>query len=532
MDPPRGQRISFGRHELERLRSDLRDRGTSSLRPAVLAVATLALAGACGDPAPRFGEATISAAAPRTVLTGTTFGQAAALELAPGCPGYLDPEIPGHVVHVADAMPFSIQARSEQGPLALALAAGDEVRCDSDAGSGHAPTITLDGPGDYQVFVAALEAPGALRYELIIQGTEAGAGIGAPAHPAAPREVSVTITSDPPGARVQDPSGRVVGTTPAMFVVSVPPDQVGQESRWTLALDGHADTVVAGTLSQGALVLHAQLPPTPRHIDVTADESQPIRDFGSASLAIEVAESCSITEARVGVDIRHSYRGDLRVVLRTPWSESITLHRHEGGATPNLQRGWDLSTASTEPSVLSPLRGRSTRGRWTLVVHDDASGDRGRLERFRLQLTCGAPGHHDVDENDPEVAMSPTPPNTHPDPPRRPPTPRLPDLPGRTEIVRVLSALRPRIEGCGTQGGNVRVIATVVGSTGRIREVSSSGSASNAERACVERIVRTARFPRFRRPMLDVDYTYDLPARGRSAPSGSVRVFDPWTGGQ
>ncbi|HBQ10988.1 MAG TPA: hypothetical protein DEF51_07345, partial [Myxococcales bacterium] len=55
---------------------------------------------ACGGPEPRYGEAALSEAAPRVALTGTTFGQAAALELAPGCPGYLDVETPGHLVEV------------------------------------------------------------------------------------------------------------------------------------------------------------------------------------------------------------------------------------------------------------------------------------------------------------------------------------------------------------------------------------------------------------------------------------------------
>lgn len=445
-------------------------------------------------------------------LTGTTFGQAAALELAPGCPGYLDAETPGHVLTVSDALPFSIQARSEDGPVALAVASGDEVRCDSDEGSGHAPTLSFEGPGDYQIFVAALRQPAELAYELSVRG--AGAPDVAADAPAGD-EVSVTITSDPAGAQVRDPDGNVVGTTPAMFVVNVPPDQRDQDRSWILALADHRETTVTGRLNAGAVVLHGHLPTlAPTNIDVTAAEPQPIRDYRSASLAVEVAEECAITAAEVEVDIQHTFIGDLRVVLRTPWGEELTLHRHAGGGRRNLQRTWDM-----DDRALAGLANRSTRGRWTLVVHDDAGADQGSLERFGLRLTCG-----------PEVAVAAVTPTPDPDPPdvdpaptpNRPtrPTPRrpsLPDLPTRADIVRVLGGLRPRVESCGTQGGNVRVIATVNGSTGRVTQVSTTGSASDAERSCVARVVRTARFDRFRRNVLDVDYTYDLPARGQSA---------------
>ncbi|MGE3636226.1 MAG: proprotein convertase P-domain-containing protein, partial [Sandaracinaceae bacterium] len=302
----------------------------------------------CGSAEPRYGEASVSSGAPRITLTGTTFGEAAAMELAPGCPGYLDATVPGHVVHVQEALPFRVRATSNDAPLALAVAKGDEVRCDSDEGSGHAPSIALEGPGDYQIFVAALRSPAELAYEITIEAS-VPAQPGEPVAENGPREVSVTITSEPTGAEVRDSSGSVIGTTPAMFVLNVEPDQVGQERTFTLAMDGHSETQVTGALNGGALVLHGQLPVLgPTVIDEHSTESQPIRDYQTATMAIDVDESCSITDAEVGVNIHHSFVGDLRVVLQTPWNDEIMLQRHAGGGRRNLQRTWRTSERGSQ----------------------------------------------------------------------------------------------------------------------------------------------------------------------------------------
>jgi len=464
----------------------------------LLVLVVLGTVGGCGDPEPRYGEATLSAAAPRATFSGTTFGAAAAMELAPGCPGYLDVETPGHVVHVSEDVPFDITVRSDEAPLALAVAHGDEVRCDSDEGSGHAPTLSFDRAGDYQLFIAALREPSELAYEVSVRAGDAR-GEAIASAPGAETTVNVTITSQPPGAQVRDEAGGVVGTTPAMFVVNATAEELGQSRTWVLSLAEHEDVTVSGELTAGALVLHGHLTTSgPTEIDVSATEAQPIRDYQTATLGVDVGEACAITRAEVEVGITHSFIGDLRVVLRAPWGDEIVLHRHGGGGRRNLNRTW----TSDQPQ-LRPLVGRTTAGRWILVVHDDAGADQGSFEHFDLRLTCGSEPVASVERPRPS---RPTPVRTH-----TPRAPRLPDLPTRTDIVRVLGAIRPRVEQCGTgQGGSARVIATVTGSSGRVTEISTTGVSDASVRNCVQRAVRTARFPRFRRSSLDVDYTYAL----------------------
>src|SRR5690606_36692612 len=132
-------------------------------------------------------------------------------------------------------------------------------------------------------------------------------------------------------------------------------------------------------------VLHGQLPTAGPQVERASDaEPEPIRDNKVASLSDDVSEACAITGAKVSVGLRHSYVGDLRVVLHTPGHEALTLQRHAGADRSRLQRTWTLADAA-----LRALAGRSTAGRWTLVVYDDAGDDEGTLERFDLRLTCG-----------------------------------------------------------------------------------------------------------------------------------------------
>jgi subtilisin-like proprotein convertase family protein len=475
----------------------------------------------CSSVTPRYGEATISSAAPEASLSGTTFGEAPSLELAPGCPGYLDPAQPAHLVHVTEEnLELHLRVRSNDGPIALAVARGDEVRCDSDGGAGHAPSLSFTGPGVYQVYVAALRAPAALAYTLTAS-TRAAAG-ELPVASDGARDVSVTITSAPSGATVRDADGRTVGTTPAMFVLTIPAGQAPEERSWAVDKPGHHGATVTGSTASPALVLHAVLAEQgPAVTQASASGPVAIRDYQSARLAIDVSADCRIRDAEVEVDVRHSYVQDLRVVLVSPWREELTLQRHSGAGRRDLQHTWRMS----EVRALAPLAGRPGRGRWELVVYDDAGADQGTLDRFDLRLTCG---------DGPAVAATSTP---QPDPHPHPTTPRpsnLPELPTHSDIVAVLARLRPNVERrCGGQAGNVRVYFTVAGATGTVRELSTSGTAARAQQTCVAGIVRGARFPRFRRGSLDVDYTYDI---GRTRPTTRPRrppgdFIDPWSNG-
>ncbi|HEU0201154.1 MAG TPA: M6 family metalloprotease domain-containing protein, partial [Burkholderiaceae bacterium] len=114
-----------------------------------------------------------------------------------------------------------------------------------------------------------------------------------------------------------------------------------------------------------------------------------IPDSNAAGIAdtITIAEDGLIAGVKVAVDITHTYRGDLRVTLQTPWGGEIRLHeRHQGGSADHIQQTYDESAVQ----ALATLHGRSTQGTWRLLVQDLAPLDTGKLNRWALEFT--APG--------------------------------------------------------------------------------------------------------------------------------------------
>ena len=114
-----------------------------------------------------------------------------------------------------------------------------------------------------------------------------------------------------------------------------------------------------------------------------------------------------IAGAKVTLDITHTYRGDLRVTLITPWGEEIRLHeRNQGGSADHIQQTFDES----DLQALSNLHGRNAQGDWRLVVQDLAPADVGVLNRWALEFAAHAqtqgpikleeaPGAHIPDNN-------------------------------------------------------------------------------------------------------------------------------------
>jgi len=97
-----------------------------------------------------------------------------------------------------------------------------------------------------------------------------------------------------------------------------------------------------------------------------------------------------IAGIKVTLDISHTYRGDLRVTLLTPWSDAILLHqRHQGDSVDNIQRTIDES----DVQALATLHGHSTQGNWSLVVQDLAPVDVGTLNRWALEFAAVAQPH-------------------------------------------------------------------------------------------------------------------------------------------
>ena len=120
-------------------------------------------------------------------------------------------------------------------------------------------------------------------------------------------------------------------------------------------------------------------------VTATSTQSVAIRDFKTSKLALQVAVTAPLKAILVGVDIEHSYIGDLVVSIQPPAALgllAIVLHDRAGGGTDNLVLSFD----NINTPALATLAGKSPMGTWTLVVHDHAKADQGRIRRLGLQM--------------------------------------------------------------------------------------------------------------------------------------------------
>lgn len=92
----------------------------------------------------------------------------------------------------------------------------------------------------------------------------------------------------------------------------------------------------------------------------------------------------TVANAHVSVNIDHTWRGDLRVVLRSPAGTEEVLHDRTGRDADDLNLGVDVTRI---------FEGETAVGDWQLVVSDHAAQDTGRLLTWRLELDYveGAP---------------------------------------------------------------------------------------------------------------------------------------------
>lgn len=108
----------------------------------------------------------------------------------------------------------------------------------------------------------------------------------------------------------------------------------------------------------------------------------PDNDGNGVRDAMQVARAGALATVKVGVEIRHTFRGDLVVTLIAPSGRAVRLHDRAGGNAADLLATFD---ATTTPA-LAALRDEPIAGAWALQVQDLAPADVGRLERWGLDF--------------------------------------------------------------------------------------------------------------------------------------------------
>ena len=98
---------------------------------------------------------------------------------------------------------------------------------------------------------------------------------------------------------------------------------------------------------------------------------------------LHIEEQGLLKDINIGIDIEHSYIGDLRIVLNSPSGESVVLHDRQGGSSHDIIKTYNLESY---PS-LNVFAGDRVQGDWTLSVSDHAGVDTGKLMFWELELS-------------------------------------------------------------------------------------------------------------------------------------------------
>ncbi|MFJ9808191.1 M28 family metallopeptidase [Streptomyces sp. NPDC101158] len=137
------------------------------------------------------------------------------------------------------------------------------------------------------------------------------------------------------------------------------------------ALDRNSDAIAYAiwNLSSGTTT-----PPTGKVFENTADVSVP--DNGAAvtsSVTVSGVTGNAPSNLSVGVNIVHTYIGDLVVDLIAPDGSVYNLHNRSGGSADNINQTYTVNASS-----------EVANGVWKLRVQDKASIDTGYINSFKL----------------------------------------------------------------------------------------------------------------------------------------------------
>jgi subtilisin-like proprotein convertase family protein len=157
-------------------------------------------------------------------------------------------------------------------------------------------------------------------------------------------------------------AGEPVAGQWTLSVADVAPIDVGRLNRWELEVTLAEQTAVDLEDAPGLNI--------------------PDNDATGIERTLVVTATGTIRDVTVGVDITHTYIGDLDVSLVPPAGAPVMLHQRAGGPADNLLATF---TAASAPG-LGALRGQPMHGPWRLKVADRDRVDLGKLNRWTLRI--------------------------------------------------------------------------------------------------------------------------------------------------
>jgi subtilisin-like proprotein convertase family protein len=156
---------------------------------------------------------------------------------------------------------------------------------------------------------------------------------------------------------------------------------------WTLRVSDHARRD-EGVLRRWALTLELAAASPRTEWEAHPGTHIPDDDPAGISSEIEVTESGPLSDIAVTVDITHSWRGDLRVVLETPGGVNVQLHERAGASADDLTQTY--APAGTPALRALVQAAQDIHGTWRLHVSDNEARDIGKLNSWTLTLLTGS----------------------------------------------------------------------------------------------------------------------------------------------
>ena len=145
-------------------------------------------------------------------------------------------------------------------------------------------------------------------------------------------------------------------------------------------------------------------------VDECSSPAAPVDDLTPVSDVLTVVGSITIDEARIPIDITHTWIGDLTIDVTSPAATTVNLHAAVGGAADNMLLTFADAGQANDPAnlncgclmqtsggTLADFNLETSDGDWTLDVADGAAGDAGTVNEWCVQAyEVGCPGRTEL----------------------------------------------------------------------------------------------------------------------------------------
>jgi subtilisin-like proprotein convertase family protein len=248
-----------------------------------------------------------------------------------------------------------------RGEIAPALAIPDNIA------AGVTSTITIGQAGTASRIKVGLDIAHTYIGDLIVELTGPGGQTATLHDKAGGSTHDLLVTVD---------SGTVAGLA----------TMVGQPvaGPWTLRVRDVASQD-SGVLKRWTLEIELAAAPQVARAEVSPDLKIPDNNPAGVSSVIGLVGAGTVQQLKVGLQITHTYIGDLRVELVSPMGRRAILHARLGGSTQNLVTTYDSASPG---SVLATLVGQPIGGNWVLRVADLAGRDVGQLSKWSIEAVA------------------------------------------------------------------------------------------------------------------------------------------------